>query len=54
MVHVILDNYATYKHPKIREMAPTRHPEVRLPLQPNLVLVVQLSKNFSQIWRCGD
>ena len=40
MVHVILDNYAAHKHPKVRAWL-DRHPALRLPLHADLVLLAQ-------------
>ena len=40
IVHAILDNYATHKHPKVRAWL-ARHPRLDLPLHPDLGLLAQ-------------
>jgi transposase len=44
-IHVILDNYAAHKHPKVREWL-QRHPRFTLPLYANLVFMAQCRRGF--------
>ena len=45
LVHVILDNYAAHKHPKVRGWL-TFHPRLDLPLHPNILLLAQRRRRF--------
>ena len=49
MVHVILDNYAAHKHPKVRAWL-DRH-ALPLPLHPNLRLVTILTTSVFRLQR---
>ena len=44
-VHVVLDNYATHKHPKVKAWL-QRHPALHLPLHPDLVLLGQCGRRL--------
>ena len=45
LVHVILDNYATHKHPKVRAWL-KRHPRFVFPLHPNILLLAQRGRRL--------
>src|SRR6516165_5662015 len=44
-VHVVLDNYATHKHAKVRAWL-DRHPPLCLPLHPDLGLLAQCGRGL--------
>ena len=44
-IHAIVDNYATHKHPKVKEWL-ARHPRWTFPLRPDLVLVAQRGRRL--------
>ena len=44
VVHVILDNYATHKHPKVLRWL-SRHPRFDVPLHADLVLLVERDRD---------
>ena len=50
LVHAILDNYATHKHPKVLAWL-SRHPPLRVPLHPDRVLLAQCGRD---LLRCAD
>jgi hypothetical protein len=51
IVHVILDNYATHKHPKVQAWL-ARHPPLCLPLHPDILLLAQCRRgNFAKLTR---
>ena len=45
VIHVILDNYATHKHPKVRAWL-ARHPRLDLPLHADLVLLAERGRDL--------
>ena len=45
IVHVVLDNYATYKHPKVRSLAGSAS-ALRLPLHPDFLLLAQCRRGL--------
>ena len=52
IVHVILDNYAAHKHPKVRAWL-DRHPRFDLPLHADLVLLAQRRRGLLRQARPG-
>jgi hypothetical protein len=58
IVHVVLDNYATHKHPKVKAWL-ARHPRFVFHFTPEIVLLAQCRRDFvlqadaaaAQTWR---